>query len=142
LQQGVTHAEFLQSEADGKFYLLEVACRVGGAFIADALEAATGVNLWAEWANIELSDAENPYQLPKTRQHYAGTILSLANQEFPDTSAYTEPEIVYRIKKPHHVGFVVQSSDRNRVQELLNQYSTRFIQDFTVVAPPRERHDA
>lgn len=141
IRRGVTHAEFLQAEADGKFYLLEVACRVGGAYIADALQAASGINLWAEWANIELSDEQNPYRLPETRQDYAGVVLSLANQEFPDTSAYTEEEIVYRIKKPHHVGFVVKSPDRNRVQDLLNQYSARFIQDFTVVAPARERHD-
>lgn len=141
LRQGVTHAEFLQSERDGKFYLLEVAARVGGAYIADALAAASGVNLWAEWANLELADAENPYKLPATTEDYAGVVLSLANQEFPDTSAYVEAEIAYRIKKAHHVGFVVKSPDRDRVQTLLQEYSARFIQDFTVVAPPRERHD-
>lgn len=140
--QGVTHAEFLQSDEDGKFYLLEVAARVGGAFIADALDAATGVNLWAEWANIEISDEKNPYQLPTTRRDYAGVVLSLANQKEPDTSGYTEQEIVYRIKRANHVGFVVKSSERDRVQNLLVEYSTRFIQDFTIVAPPRERHDS
>lgn len=141
IKRGVTHAEFLQSNEDGKFYLLEVAARVGGAYIADALEAATGINLWAEWANLEVSDAENPYQLPATRNDYAGVVLSLANQRNPDTSAYTEEEIVYRIRKANHVGFVVKSSDRDRVQSLLDEYSTRFIQDFTIVAPARERHD-
>jgi biotin carboxylase len=141
LKQGVTHAEFLQSSETGKFHLLEVACRVGGAYIADALDAASNINLWREWANLELSNAENPYQMPETREDYAGVVLSLANQEYPDTSAYTEEEICYRIKKAHHVGFVVKSPDRNRVQTLLDEYSVRFIQDFTVVAPPRERHD-
>ena len=141
IRQGVTHAEFLQAEQDGQFYLLEVAARVGGAYIADALEAASGVNLWAEWANLELSDAENPYQLPALRRDYAGVVLSLANQREPDTSAYTEEEIVYRINRPNHVGFVVKSADRDRVQNLLAEYSTRFIQDFTITAPPRERHD-
>src|SRR4029078_3985675 len=32
-ERGVSHAEFLHSEADGRFYLLEVAARVGGAYI-------------------------------------------------------------------------------------------------------------
>lgn len=141
IKQGVTHAEFLQSNETNEFYFLEVAARVGGAYIADALEAATGVNLWAEWANLELSDAENPYQLPATRQDYAGVVLSLANQKEPDTSAYTEEEIVYRIKRNNHVGFVVKSPNRDRVQNLLAEYSTRFIQDFTIVAPARERHN-
>lgn len=141
LKQGVTHAEFLQCNETGKFYLLEVACRVGGAYIADALEAASNINLWREWANLELSDAANPYQMPETREDYAGVVLSLANQEFPDTSAYIEEEIHYRIKKAHHVGFVVKAQERDRVQNLLTEYSARFIEDFTVVAPPRERHD-
>lgn len=141
LSQGVTHAEFLQSQKTGEFFLLEVACRVGGAFIADALEAASGINLWREWANLELSDAANPYELPETRQDYAGVVLSLANQKFPETDAYTEPEIVYRIKKAHHVGFVVKSAERPRVQVLLDEYADRFIQDFMIIAPPRERHD-
>lgn len=141
IKQGVTHAEFLQANESGEFFLLEIAARVGGAYIADALEAATNVNLWAEWAKLELSDAENPYQLPITRNDYAGVVLSLANQKEPDTSRYTEKEIVYRVKKDNHVGFVVKSPERDRVQHLLAEYSNRFITDFTIVAPPRERHD-
>jgi biotin carboxylase len=141
LQRGVAHAEFLQADADGKFYLLEVASRVGGAYIADALDAATGVNLWAEWASVEIAGNDNTYKLPDLREDYAGVVLTLANQEQPDTSRYTESEIVYRIKKPHHVGFVVASPDFERVGSLLDQYSHRFTDDFLAVAPARERHD-
>ena len=141
IKQGVTHAEFLQSNETGEFFLLEVAARVGGAYIADALAAATGINIWAEWANIEISDEDNPYHLPTARKDYAGVVLSLANQQKPDTSAYTEAEIAYRVERAHHVGFVVKSPEHARVQELLEHYSTRFIQDFTIVAPARERHD-
>ncbi|MDQ3009600.1 MAG: ATP-grasp domain-containing protein, partial [Acidobacteriota bacterium] len=54
LVRGVTHAEFIKSTTgghdDGKFYFLEIASRVGGANIAETVEAATGLNLWAEWA--------------------------------------------------------------------------------------------
>ena len=141
LQKGVAHAEFLQSEADGKFYLLEVASRVGGAYISDALDAATGVNLWAEWASVDLSTPENPYQPPNLREHYAGVVLTLARQETPDTSNYTESEIVYRIKKKNHVGFIVASHDYDRVQYLLEHYQQRFAADFMAFAPARERHD-
>ena len=38
---------------DGTFVFLETSARVGGAHIADLVEAATGVNLWVEWARIE-----------------------------------------------------------------------------------------
>jgi biotin carboxylase len=52
--RGVTHAEFLKADSDGKVYFLEVAARVGGAYIADMIEAATGINLWREWAHLEV----------------------------------------------------------------------------------------
>jgi hypothetical protein len=54
LERGAAHAEFIKSDADGRFYFLEIAARVGGAYIADVLEAATGLNLWREWARIEV----------------------------------------------------------------------------------------
>ncbi|HEX6718899.1 MAG TPA: ATP-grasp domain-containing protein, partial [Pyrinomonadaceae bacterium] len=58
LERGATHAEFIKSEADGEFYFLEIAARVGGAYIADVLEAASGVNLWREWARLEIVDGK------------------------------------------------------------------------------------
>src|SRR5437868_14466930 len=104
--RGVTHAEFLKSHADGSLYFLEIAARVGGAYISDVIEAATDINLWREWARLEVNAGKQPYQLPPTRQDYAAVIVSLARQEHPDTSAYTEPEISHRVKKYHHAGFV------------------------------------
>lgn len=133
--RGVTHAEFLKSHADGKLYFLEIASRVGGAYIADAIEAATGINLWREWAKLEVGAGKQPYQLPPARQDYAGIILSLAKQEHPDTSAYTDAEIVYRVSKYHHAGFILKSAKHARIQELLNSYTARFKQDFLATQP-------
>jgi biotin carboxylase len=141
LQRGITHAEFLHSEETGEFYLLEIASRVGGAFIADVLEAASGLNLWAEWAKLELATEEKPYQLPEYRKDYAGIAISLARQEWPDTSAYNDAEIVMRINKPHHVGLLVNSPDFDRVEFLLNSYCERFSQDFLAIAPAKEHFD-
>ena len=137
--RGVTHAEFLRAHADGKVYFLEVAARVGGAYIADVIEAATGVNLWREWARLEVGAGKGPYQLPATRQDYAGVILSLARQERPDTSAYVDPEIVYRVTKYHHAGFILKSPRRERIQELLDSYSKRFRTDFLATQPVPEK---
>ena len=55
LDHGATHAEFIKSDEDGQFYFLEIAARVGGASYADVLEAASGVNLWREWAKLEVA---------------------------------------------------------------------------------------
>jgi biotin carboxylase len=139
LVRGVTHTEFIKGGDDGRFYFLETAARVGGANIVEMVEAATGINLWAEWARIEIAQDEQPYQLPPHRHDYAGVIISLATQEYPDTSAYQETEIVYRLNKKHHVGFVIASPDPGRIEFLLDQYSQRFYTDFFAKLPPRDK---
>ena len=35
MARGVTHAEYIRAHEDGRFYFLEIAARVGGAFISD-----------------------------------------------------------------------------------------------------------
>lgn len=167
LERGATHAEFIKSTADGKFYFLEIAARVGGAYIAEVLEASSGINLWREWARLEVSNAHDlpsldtegaqeqanispavtrevmrvasSTRIRPPRREYAGIILSLAKQETPDTSAYDDPEIVYRVKKRHHAGLIVRAKKLERVQELLEQYARRFAVDFATVLPPLEK---
>ncbi|MEO8129728.1 MAG: ATPase, partial [Bryobacteraceae bacterium] len=122
---------------DGKLYFLETSARVGGAHIADLLEAATGMNMWAEWAKIEVAGGKVPYQPPADRGAYAGLLVSLARQDHPDTSAYTDPEIVWRMNREHHVGFIVKSVEPSRVQALLDEYVERVQRDFHAsIAPP------
>ena len=74
--RGVAHTELIKSHNDGQFYFLETAARVGGANIAEMVEAATGINLWREWAKIELNSQDATYQLPDRKQNYAGVIVS------------------------------------------------------------------
>lgn len=140
-EQGVSHAEFLQSEADGEFYLLEVACRVGGAYIANVLDHACNFNLWREWAKLETATKERPYVLPKLRKDFAGVALALANTDTPDTSHYMDEEIVYRVTKPKHVGLIFYSQKQSRVEELLASYTERISTDFLATAPAKERYD-
>lgn len=135
---GATHTEFIKRQEDGRFYFLETAARVGGANIVELIEAATGINLWREWARMETVSQEHAYQLPDQRQDYAGVIITLARQESPDTSAYQDPEIVWRMSKRHHVGFIVVAKDPDRVKSLLDEYSQRIAQDFYTTLPPFE----
>ncbi|MGE0884231.1 MAG: acetyl-CoA carboxylase biotin carboxylase subunit family protein [Blastocatellales bacterium] len=132
---GVTHAEFIKGHEDGKLYFLEIAARVGGANIAETIEAATGLNLWAEWAKVETATKDHPYRLKKPDNLYSGIIASLARQEWPDTSDYADPEIVWRMNKHHHAGLIVASKEPERVEALLNSYVERFYQDFHATAP-------
>ena len=137
--RGVVHTEFIRSRDNGAFVFLETAARVGGASIAEMVEAATGVNLWREWARLEIADVRGEdYAPPDPRQEYAGVLISLARQEWPDTSAYADPEVAFRLPKRHHAGLVVASPDPERVDTLLDSYMARFREDFHAVLPPTD----
>jgi biotin carboxylase len=142
LVRGVAHTEFIRANADGHFYFLECAARVGGAYINEMVEAATGINLWREWSRIEVAGGDGTYKLPPVREEYAGVILSLARQESPDTSGYNDPEVFLRIKKYHHAGLILRSTNPERVPALLEKYGQRFVKEFLAVEPPREKPTA
>jgi len=131
---GVAHTEFICAEADKQFYFLETSARVGGAYISDLVETATGINLWREWARVEVQGAK--YKLPAVRRDYAGVILTLARQEHPDLSGYNDPEISTRPTKKHHAGLILKSSDPERIRTLLESYGERFLTDFSATEPP------
>jgi biotin carboxylase len=140
LRRGAAHAEFIRGAEDGQLYFLEIAARVGGAHIAETLEAASGHNLWREWARVEVAHAQGErVGRLAPRREYAGLALSLARQECPDTSAYDDPEIVFRVERPYHVGLVVRSPNLGRVRDLLDSYAERFTRDFSAYVPPPER---
>ena len=136
--RGVAHTEFIQAEADGRFYFLETAARVGGANIDRLVEAATGIVLWQEAARIDLANVRGEaYQPPTPREDYAGLIICLAQQETPDLSRYDDPEIVWRLPKKYHAGLLVASANYGRIQQLIGEYSERFAKDFLTSAPPK-----
>jgi biotin carboxylase len=136
--RGVAHTEFIRADEDQQFYFLETSARVGGAYISDVVETATGLNLWREWARVEvLSGAlHDAYKLPKLHRDYAGILLTLARQETPDLTAYTDPEIASRPAKHHHAALILKSPDPARIASLLEAYIPRFLNDFSASAPP------
>lgn len=139
LLRGVSHTEFIKGREDERFYFLETSARVGGANIVELIEAANGINLWIEWARIEIAGGEGDYQLPSLRQDYAGLIVSLARQKHPDTSAYQDEDIVWRMNKRYHAGLIVMSPDSSRIASLLEDYTKRFYRDFFATQPLPER---
>jgi biotin carboxylase len=143
LARGVTHAEYIRAHSDGRLYFLEIAARVGGAFISDLVATATGINLWREWARLEVAELRGEtYVLPKVTELYAGSVLCLAKSADPDTSSFNAPEIVTRMKKHHHAGLIVRSESAGRVRELLEQYSAEFAQRFLAALPPPDKPTA
>jgi biotin carboxylase len=135
LRRGASHTEFIIGREDGLPYFIETSARVGGANISEMVEAATGVNLWSEWAKLELEGEGYAYKPPRTREEFGGVIISLARDEYPDTRPFDDPEIVERLKKKNHIGFVVRSPKQERVEELLKGYLERISRDYHAALP-------
>ncbi len=136
MKHSASHSEYIRGDHDGELYFLETASRVGGAHIAEMVEAASGVNLWAEWAKLETALARNePYTPPVDTPGHAGLIVSLARQQWPDLSGFQEPEIWWRMAKEYHVGLIIRSTDRTRIRQLLDEYMERIFTNFHASAP-------
>ena len=139
MQNSASHTEFIKSRETGEFFFLETSARVGGANLAEMVEAATGINLWREWANIELSVAlKEPYQLPEVSQDYAGIVVSLSRYQHPDTSSFTDPEICWRMNKEWHIGLLLRSNDPHKIRGLLDHYTGRIANEFHASLEPPE----
>ncbi len=143
MQFGASHSEFIMAEDSGELFFLETASRVGGAHIAEMIEAASNINLWTEWARIE--DAQlrgKKYQLPPQANAFAGAIISLSRFRHPDDSQFNDPEIWWRMKKDHHIGFILKSDDPQKLKSLLESYGHRIARDFhaSLDAPARSAH--
>jgi biotin carboxylase len=73
MNYSASHTEFIKSKEDGQYYFLETASRVGGANLAEMVEASSGINLWAEWARIETAQATGmDYELPSVIRRLFG----------------------------------------------------------------------
>jgi biotin carboxylase len=139
LKHGASHAEFIKCDENGKFYFLETSSRVAGAHLAEMVHAATNVNLWEEWAKIE--DAflkDKKYKLPKTKKEFAGIVMTLSKFKDADLSSFDAKEIVFKVPLEYHAGLIVQSKNRDRVLELLEEYTAKLTSEFsTSVAPEK-----
>jgi hypothetical protein len=142
MQYGASHTEFIQSKATGELFFLETSSRVGGANLAEMVQYASGVNLWAEWARIETANLrQKAYKLPKINNQYAGIVVSLSRFEYPDTSSFTDNEIVWRMDKQWHIGLIVVSDSSERVLELLDQYTHRIGEEFHASLPAPDKSE-
>jgi hypothetical protein len=136
MRYSASHSEHIRCDHDGELYFLETSSRVGGAHIAEMVEAASGVNLWREWAKLETAMAcKEHYVPPVDSEQQAGLIVSLARQQWPDLNGFTDAEIFWRMNKEYHVGLIVQSADRDRIRHLLDEYMHRIYQEFHASAP-------
>jgi hypothetical protein len=135
MKAGATHTEFIKCKEDGEFYFLETSSRVGGAHLAEMVEAATSINLWAEWAKIEdgIAKASTNYELPKVSKNYAGILLTLSKYEHPELSSFNDQEVYFRVPLEYHAGLIVKSKHQEREMELLDDYGERMASELSTV---------
>jgi hypothetical protein len=140
MKYGASHTEFIASKDTGELFFLETSSRVGGANLAEMVAFASGVNLWSEWAKIESDQLKKEaYVLPKIIDKYAGIVVSLSRYEYPDTSSFTDKEIVWRMHKQWHIGFIVVSDSSERILELLDKYTQRIANEFHASSPAPDK---
>lgn len=136
MNYSASHTEFIKCKEDGKFYFLETASRVGGANLAEMVEASSGINLWGEWANLEAAAARGEkYELPPVRNDYAGIIVSLSRYQWPDSSSFGDMEIEWRMHKEYHIGLIIKSEKESQILHLLDQYTDRIRADYHASMP-------
>ncbi len=142
LKHGAAHSEYIKCNEDGKIYFLETSSRVGGAHLAEMVAAASGINLWVEWAAIENSLVKGlDYKLPTPKKGFAGIVLTLSKFHHPDLSTFSDPEVCFKVPLDYHAGLIVKSESHKKVRELLDDYADRLIRDFATVVAQAEVKD-
>jgi len=141
MEYSASHAEFIYSPVDKKFYFVEIASRVGGAHISDMIQVASNVNIWGEWAIIEDCALKKiPYKLENVNNQNAGLIISLSRDEKADYSAFNAPEVAWKLSLPYHIGLIISSPNQDRVDELMEKYTTIIQNQFFTSAPITNQH--
>lgn len=140
LAYGATHTEFIRGKKDGKWYFLETSSRVGGAHIPDLVEAATGVNLWREWAKIENAVLKGLPYVPLVASNLsAGLIIALAKEQKPDHTVFECEEAVKFLPLDYHVGVVYQALSAEKIQEKLDEGAEIIYRNFLNIIPPASK---
>jgi hypothetical protein len=108
---------------------------VGGAHLAEMVEAASDVNLWAEWAKIEDALIKGTaYKLPEVIKGFAGIVLTLSKYQHPDLSGFIDSEVCFTVPLEYHAGLIVKCDNHAKVRELLDDYAERLVKDLATVA--------
>lgn len=136
MQNSASHSEFLKNKADGKFYLIETSSRVGGAHLAEMIEASTGVNLWREWGLMESAVVNKiPYQASPSIFKPAAIVITLSKHRDTDSSFLNHPSIVWRLNKEHHVGFIAVADTEEDLLQVVNHYTEIIQRDYSTSVP-------
>ena len=139
IRNGATHSEFIKGK-DGRFYFLETSSRIGGAHISDMIEAATGINIWKEWAKLETALLrDEKYSVHETKNLFGGLLVALAKDKHPDTQSFDCPEVDRFLHKDYHIGIVYKSDNYEKLLKRLDEATDKVTNELLSILPPKEK---
>jgi hypothetical protein len=95
--RGVTQASFVRSPADGRYRFERIEAAVGGEGVDRLTEAATGLNLWKEWARLEVAHLRGQDYVPSEWfERYAMNLRLPAGLLSADVPELKGMEVRYR----------------------------------------------
>jgi len=157
--RGITHAHLIRSKVDGSYYFLEIGAGVRGAFpdetyagdtfpcdsfpgdsfMDNLVQAATGVSLWREWANLEIADLRHTgYAVPDSYEGYAGSVLCASRGAGPNLEAFADPAIVTRFRGGKHAALILRAASPERIRNLLGDYAAQLESELAVATALRQ----
>ena len=140
LVHGVSHTEFIRCRENRKWYFLETSSRVGGANIADLVEASSGINLWREWARIENALLKNlKYEISTSTGFAAGLIIALGKDKVANYDRFRCDEVEKFIDLDYHIGIVYKSDNKEKIQEKLDETALIITQEYLNILPPKSK---
>ena len=104
------------------------------------IEAATGVNIWREWAKLEnaLLDGET-YTVEETQKLFAGLIVSLAKEKHSDTTDLQNEDVEKFLPIDYHIGIVYKATTEEKIQERLDEAATIVTERILNILPPKDK---
>lgn len=122
LKYGIANTEFIRSHQDGRFYFIQSSGKVAGNYVAELVEASSGLNLWREWAKIEMSiPSEVPYKCPDV-QHNHAMVIRIPSANPPVLSnTLNHSAIHWRQVSHNHVTLVIKTKKHQDLESIKNE---------------------
>lgn len=112
--RGMTESVFVWDARKGRYCFEEIAAGVGAGLTDRVVEAASGLNLWREWARLEVAHLRGENYVPSAWLELYGAALEWpAGSMSPDLQA---EEVVERWRAGEREYAVLRSLQRERVE--------------------------
>lgn len=122
MKHGILNTEFIRSKHDGRLYFIKSSGKVGGNYLAELVEASTGLNLWREWAKIELSNSDDTaYHCPEWTKKPAMVIRIPTGNPPVLSQLIQHPAIVWRQVSHNHVTLVIRTAHYPELETVKQQ---------------------